>query len=184
MKYDSSSLPQRICVIGTSGSGKTTLARQVSQKFMIPHVELDYLYWEANWVEAPLDVFRHRVAESLAGNHWIVDGNYSKVRDIVWGNADTLIWLDYSFPLVMSRIVWRTFFRVVTQQQVCNGNYETWQQALSRDSMILWVLQTYGRRRKEYPILFQKPEYSHLNIVRLSSPQAARDWLSNLALDK
>lgn len=181
IKYDSSSLPQRICVIGTSGVGKTTLADRISQRLMIPHVELDYLYWEANWVEPPLDVFRSRVESSLVGNSWIVDGNYSKVRDMVWGNADTLIWLDYSFPVVMSRILWRTFYRLVTQQEVCNGNYETWKKALSKDSVILWALQTYHRRRREYPILFKKPEYSHLNIVRLSSPQAAKDWLSNLA---
>lgn len=181
MKHNSLSLLQRICVIGTSGAGKTTLARQISRSLMIPHVELDSLYWEANWVEAPLDIFRRRVEESLVGNSWIVDGNYSKVRDIVWGNADTLIWLDYSFPVVMSRLIWRTFYRVVMQQEVCNGNHETWKKALSKDSVILWAFQTYERRRKEYPILFKKPEYSHLNIVRLSSPQAAQDWLSNLA---
>ena len=179
MKYDSLPRPQRICVIGTSGSGKTTLARQVSQKLVIPHVELDSLYWEPNWVEVPRDVFRDRVEESLVGNNWVADGNYSKVRDILWGKADTLVWLDYSLPVVMSRILRRTFHRVVTQQQVCNGNYETWTKAFSRDSIILWVLQTYHRRRKEYPILFNKAEYSHLNIVRLSSPQATEDWLSN-----
>lgn len=174
---DCPSLPQRICVIGTSGAGKTTLAHQVSQKLMIPHFELDCLYWEPNWVTVPADVFRRRVEECLVGNSWIVDGNYSKVRDIVWGNADTLVWLDYSFPLVMSRVLRRTFHRIVTKQQVCNGNYETWEKAFSRKSIILWALQTYRKRKQEYPILINKPEYSHLNIVRLSSPQAARDWL-------
>lgn len=175
-----SSQPQRICVIGTSGAGKTTLARQVAQKLNIPHFELDSLFWEPNWVMVPKDIFRNRVEETLMGNHWIVDGNYSKVRDIVWGNADTLVWLDYSFPLVMSRVLWRTFRRVVTQQQVCNGNYETWRQTFSKDSIILWSLQTYRRRKREYPILINKAEYSHLNIVRLSSPQAAAYWLSTL----
>lgn len=174
------SQPQRICVIGTSGAGKTTLARQVSQKLNIPHFELDSLYWEPNWVTASRDVFRHRVEESLIGNNWIVDGNHSKTRDIVWGKADTLVWLDYSFPLIMSRVLWRTFNRVVTQQQICNGNYESWKQTFSKESIILWSLQTYRRRKKEYPILIKQPEYSHLNIVRLKSPQAAEDWLSSL----
>ncbi|MDY6897363.1 MAG: AAA family ATPase [Cyanobacteriota bacterium] len=175
-----SSFSQRICVIGTSGAGKTILARQVAQKLNIPHFELDSLYWEPNWVTVTPDIFRNRVEESLMGNTWIVDGNYSKVRNIVWGKADTLVWLDYSFPLVMSRIIWRTFHRVVTKQQVCNGNYETWKKTFSKESVILWSLQTYRRRKREYPILIKQPEYSHLNIVRLASPQAAEGWLSTL----
>lgn len=178
MKY--SSLPQRICVIGTSGAGKTTLAHQVSLVLNVPHVELDSLYWEPNWRTVPMDIFYSRVEKYLMANRWIVDGNYSSVRNIVWGKADTMIWLDYGFPLVMSRVVRRTFHRIVTQQQVCNGNYETWKKAFSKESIILWALQTYGRRREEYPILFKKSEYCHLNIVRLSSPKAARDWLSTL----
>ena len=177
---NNSSLPQRICVIGTSGAGKTTLARQVAQKLNIPHFELDSMFWEPNWVTVPADIFRHRVEKSLMGNNWIVDGNYSKTRDIVWGKANTLVWLDYSFPLVMSRILWRTFHRVITKQQICNGNYETWKKTFSKESIILWSLQTYRKRKKEYPILIKQPEYFHLNIVRLNSPQAAEDWLSTL----
>jgi len=39
----------RISVIGTSGSGKTTFANKLAGILRIPHVELDALYWEANW---------------------------------------------------------------------------------------------------------------------------------------
>ena len=177
---NNSSLPQRICVIGTSGAGKTTLACQVAQKLNIPHFELDSLFWEPNWVTAPRDIFRRRVEESLVSNNWIVDGNHSKTRDIVWGKANTLVWLDYSFPLIMSRVLWRTFHRVVTKQQICNGNYESLKKTFSKESIILWSLQTYRKRKREYPILIKQPEYSHLNIVRLNSPQAAEDWFSTL----
>ncbi|MBD0263371.1 MAG: AAA family ATPase [Tolypothrix sp. T3-bin4] len=170
--------PQRICVVGTSGSGKTTLAKQISQLLTIPHVELDYLHWEPNWVEVPNDVFRKRVSQALSGNTWVVDGNYSIVRDIVWERADTIVWLDYSFPVVMSRVLWRTFQRVVKQQEVCNGNRESWKTTFSRDSIVLWMVQTYDKNRRQYPLLFQKPEYAHLNIVHLRSPASAQNWLS------
>ena len=172
---------QRISIIGTSGSGKTTLAREISQRLAIPHVELDRLHWEPNWVEVPNDVMRERVSQAVSGNTWVVDGNLnSQERDIVWGKADTVVWLDYSFSVVMSRVVWRTFQRVVTQQEVCNGNRETWKTTFSRDSIILWVLQTYHKRRREYPLLLKKPEYAHLQVVHLHSPKAAQDWLLNL----
>lgn len=123
---------------------------------------------------------RERVTQALASNTWVVDGNYSLVRDIVWGKADTVVWLDYPLWVVMKQLVWRTFHRVVTQQEVCNGNRESWKKTFSRDSIILWALQTYHRRRKEYPVLLKKPEYTHLQVVHLRSPQATRDWLLNL----
>ncbi len=170
--------PQRISVVGTSGSGKTTLAREISQRLTIPHVELDYLHWQPNWVEVPNDVFQKRVSQALSGNSWVVDGNYSMVRDIVWGRADTIVWLDYSLSVVISRVVWRTFQRVVKQQEVCNGNRETWKTTLSRDSVILWALQTYHKNRREYALLLKKPEYAHLNIVKVRSPEEAQNWLS------
>ena len=171
---------QRISVIGTSGSGKTTLARQIVQWLTIPHIELDALHWEPNWVEVPNDVMRDRVSQALSCSAWVVDGNYSQVLDIVWSQAETVAWLDYSLPVIMSRLMQRTFQRVITQQEVCNGNRETWKTSFSRDSILLWALQTYKKRRKEYPILLNKPEYAHLQVVHLLSPQATRDWLSSL----
>lgn len=172
---------QRISVVGTSGSGKTTLARQISQRLAIPHVELDYLHWEPNWVEVPNDVMRDRVSQSLGGDRWVVDGNYSIVRDIVWARADTVVWLDYSKQVVMRQILWRTLSRVITQQEVCNGNYETWQKSfLSRDSILLWAIQTYGKNRQKYQMLFQESDYAHLSFIHLTSPAAAKDWLLSL----
>ena len=47
----------RVVVVGTSVSGKTTLARSLAGKLGVPHVELDSLYWEADWRTASPDVF-------------------------------------------------------------------------------------------------------------------------------
>ncbi|MBD0346905.1 MAG: adenylate kinase [Coleofasciculus sp. Co-bin14] len=180
MNPDIPKCTQRISVVGTSGSGKTTLAGQISQRLAMPHIELDALYHEPNWTEAPTDVFRKRVEQALSGDGWVVDGNYSKVRDLVWSRADTVVWLDYPLPLIMRRILWRTFQRVVKQEELWNGNRETWQTTFSRDSIILWVLQTYRRSRKEYPLLFKQPEYAHLKVVHLRSPKITHTWLLSL----
>ena len=82
-------------MIGVSGSGKTTLARQIARTLALPHVELDALYWEANWQAASRPVFRGRVQEATAGDAWVVDGNYSQSRDIVWSRATHLAGWDY-----------------------------------------------------------------------------------------
>jgi adenylate kinase family enzyme len=173
---------QRISVVGTSGSGKTTLACQISQRLGIPHIELDALHWEPNWTEAPINIFQKRVEQSLSINSWVVDGNYSKVRDIVWSRANTVVWLDYSLPVIMGRVVRRTLRRVGMQEELWNGNRETWRTTFSRDSIILWVLTTYQKTRKEYPMLLTQPEYIHLKVVHLHSPKATGIWLENLTV--
>ena len=61
----------------------------------MPHIELDALHWGPNWKEAPTDVFRERVRLALQGDAWVIDGNYGKVRDIIWSRAEAIVWLDY-----------------------------------------------------------------------------------------
>ncbi len=92
---------KRIAVIGTTGSGKTTLARQISNRLGIPHVELDALHWEPNWAEPSAEVFRDRVDRALRGDAWVVDGNYSIARDLIWTRAATIVWIDYALPLIL-----------------------------------------------------------------------------------
>lgn len=181
MNLSLSDCGRRISLVGTSGSGKTTLARQISQHLAIPHVELDALHHEPNWQEAPIHVFRKRVERSLSSDSWVVDGNYSQVRDMVWSRADTVVWLDYTLSVIMTRLLQRTIRRVVTQEELWSGNRETWRQTFSRDSILLWTLQTYRQNRQKYPVLFAQPEYAHLKIVHLRSPKTTQAWLSSVA---
>ena len=172
---------RRVAVVGTTGSGKTTLARQLSERLGIPHVELDALHWDPGWTSAEPEVFSERTAQALSGAAWVTDGNYSRVRDIVWSRADTVVWLDYPLPVVLGRLVWRTLRRLVRREELWNQNRERFAGVfLSRDSIILWALQTYRRRRREYPLLLDRPEYVHLDVVRLRSPREARRWLDGL----
>jgi adenylate kinase family enzyme len=172
---------RRIAVVGTTGSGKTTLARRISQQLDIPHVELDALYWGPHWTPTPTEVFRQRTAQVLSGDAWVVDGNYGKVRDVVWGHADAVVWLDYALPVIMWRLVWRTVHRLVTREELWSSNRErAWAQFFSHDSIFLWALHTYRRRRREYPLLLSRPEYAHLAVVHLRSPRSAHGWLANL----
>jgi len=174
---------RRIAVIGTTGSGKTTTAAEIARRLRIPHVELDALNWGPNWTPASEDVMRQRAAERTVGEFWVVDGNYRAVRDIVWGRAETLVWLDLPFVVVLGRLFRRTLQRLITRQELWGTNRETWGgQFLSRDSLFLWVVKTHWRRRREYGELLSRPEHAHLQVVRLRSPRAARVWLDSLGL--
>src|SRR3954454_16607600 len=168
----------KIVVIGTTGAGKSTLARELATRLGVPHVELDALFWEADWVPAPLEVFRERTQQALDRDAWVVDGNYSKVRDLTWGRADTLVWLDYPFPVVFSRLTRRTLRRIVRDEELWNGNRESVRKALlSTDSILVWQLRTHWSKRRDYLGIPRQPEYAHLRVVRLRSPARAKAWL-------
>ncbi len=163
--------PRRIAVSGTTGSGKTTLAASLAALTGAPHVELDALYWEPDWTEAPPEIFRARVAAALAGDRWVSDGNYSVVRDITWARAELLLWLDYSIARIFWQLMHRTTRRVVTQQELWAGNRERFRTAfMSKESLFVWALQTHWKKRREYPA--QLREHPHLRVVRLRSPRA------------
>jgi len=169
---------RRIAVVGTTGSGKTTLARQLAICFGIPQIELDALHRGPNWAAAPVEKLRERTAQALSGETWVADGNYSEVRDIVWGRADTLIWLDYPLRVILWRLLRRSLRRSLLHEELWNSNRESLRaQFASRDSLFLWALHTYWRRKREFPALLAKPEYAHLTLVRLHSPGDTRRWL-------
>src|SRR5262249_526816 len=112
---------RRVSVVGNSGSGKTRVARRIGERLRVPCLELDSVHHQANWQPLDIDIFRARVREHTAGDGWVVDGNYSAVRDLVWSRADTVIWLDLSRPVVMWQVVGRTVSRAVTLADLCNA---------------------------------------------------------------
>lgn len=172
---------ERVVVIGGSGSGKTTVAAQLGTLLDAPHIELDALNWEPNWVEAPLEVFQKRVTEAVATNRWVIDGSYRKVRDIVWPRATTIVWLD--IPLVVSfwRLILRTFKRRRTGELLWGNNRENLKNVLTgRDSLFLYALKTHWRRRREYQVAMSQPEHAHIENVRLSSHKQIRKWLDSV----
>ena len=172
----------RIVVVGVTGSGKTTFARSLSKLLGVPHVELDSLHWEPNWTQAPLDRFRHRISAATACESWVVDGNYSVSRDITWPRATTLVWLDYPLSLILWRLWWRVLRRGLRRESLWNGNRERlWEHFFSRKSLFLWALKSHRRMKTDYPLEFRRPEYAHLELVRLGSPAETVSWLGGLA---
>lgn len=169
----------RIVIVGTSCTGKTILAKKIARILDLPHIELDVVYWRPGWEQPPPEEFRASVSKTLESDRWVVDGNYSVARDIVWSRATTLIWLNYSFPIVFGRAVARTLRRVFLKEKLYSDNRETFRKAfLSTESILFWVLKTYWRRRKEYPRLFKEGVFSHLQIIELKNQLAADELVA------
>jgi adenylate kinase family enzyme len=173
--------PTRVSIVGATGSGKTTLARELAARLGLGHVDLDALYWGPNWTPAPDPVLRRSVEAALASGRWVVDGNYTRLHDLTLAQAQVLVWLDYSFPRTAWQLLRRTFGRAARREELWNGNRESFREALlSRRSILLWLLQSYGRHRRQYRRLIESRAYPQLTVVHLRSPHATRAWLASL----
>jgi adenylate kinase family enzyme len=174
----------RVVVLGATGAGKSIRAQRLASRLGAEYVELDALFWDAGWTQAAPDVFRARVERATAGLRWVVAGNYGRVRDLLWPRADTIVWLDYAFPLVLRRLAARTVRRAVTGEVLWNGNREYfWEhcRVWSERSLFHWLFKTYWAYRRELPVLFAQPGHTHLRIARLRRPRETEAWLAGLA---
>ncbi len=172
---------QRVSVVGNSGTGKSTLAAALAEHLAAPWIELDSIFHQSGWTELPNPEFRARVKELAAGDAWVIDGNYTAVRDLVWSRADTVVWIDLPRPLVMYRVISRTLRRAVLRQELWNGNREPWSNWLTLDperSIIMWAWTEHANYRIRYAEAMADPAWAHLRFTRLRSPAEVRGFLS------
>lgn len=172
-------LGDRISIVGASGSGKTTLGKRIAELRGIPFVELDSIHHGPNWTHPPAEEFEAAVDAATQGTAWVVDGNYSAVRHIVWSRADTIVWLDYGMWLSLRQVGRRTFTRFLRREELWNGNRESlWKHFLPWDeSLFWWVLKTHRRRRRDYLAAMRDPRYAG-KFVRVTRQGEAEGLLS------
>lgn len=147
---------QRVAVLGPSGAGKTTLSRRLARVLGVPHLELDGLHHQPGWTELDRDEFRRRVAAVVAGDGWVVDGNYGRVRDLVLARADTVVELRPRRLLVLGRVLRRTCRRLLLRQELWNGNRERLRAVLSLNperSIVAWAWLMHGELDEEHTAL-------------------------------
>jgi len=171
----------RVVVVGTSSAGKSFLAARLAAKLRVPHVELDQLFWGPGWQPKPADEFARLVAESTRGPSWVADGNYSPVREVLWPRANVIIWLNYSFALVLWRGIKRSVGRSLRRSELWHGNRESLRRTfLSRDSILLWIVSTYHRRQREFDELRASRAYPDAAWLEFRHPRQADKWLAGV----
>lgn len=169
-------------MVGTSGAGKSTIGRQLAQNLGVPFVELDAIFHQPGWVPLPPEEFRRRAAAMAAGDGWVIDGNYSTVRPLVWARADTVVWLDLPRRTVMRQIIWRTLRRVAFRAELWNGNRERWTNVFTwvpEESVISWAWHRHPVYRQRYAAAADDPANAHLCFIRLTSRAAIRHFLAD-----
>ena len=173
---------RRVSVVGNSGSGKSTLGRALAVRLGVPYLELDGIHHLPGWTPISPDAFVARVREAAAGDGWVIDGNYSVVRPLVWERADTVVWLDPPRRTVMRRVAWRTVRRGVTRQALWNGNRESLRNMFSRDpgvNIALWAWRRHAVYRDRYLAAAADPANERLTFVRVASAEDAQRLLDS-----
>eukprot|EP01084_Bolivina_argentea_P090442 162973_1 len=183
-------------IIGSHACGKSSLARQL--KLLFPHlelIELDQIYWKPNWkrnnskfyMDVKTSLFTDKIKQTNErklkhNNGVIIDGNYNRIKDMTWKIADVVVWLDYDFIEVFYRAIKRTFWRIITKQQVCNGNFETFTKLLNdfESSVIYQVWNNHQKINKEtIPNDFIRL-FPNKKIIRFESPYYCNQWLKRI----
>ncbi|MCH4246312.1 MAG: AAA family ATPase [Acinetobacter populi] len=173
-----------INVIGTSGSGKSTLARQLAVRLNLPYIEMDNLFWKNDWQQSTDEEFfaKLRHAMDKAEQGWVIDGNYTRTMPLKLEKIDTIIWLDYSFSINFYQLSKRTFTRILSRKQLWtdSNNHENWKIMLSKESIFIWMINTYSKNRQQYLAMMQDPKYQHIQFIHLTSPKQTKAFLRQL----
>lgn len=170
---------RRIVVAGPSGAGKSTLAAKIAGVQEIPYRELDALYDGPHWTknadfEETLDRFTSQSA-------WVTEWQYDSAKPVLLERADTFVWLDLPFPLILWRVTMRTIRRALTHEELWGGNHEPPLHKILTDqsNMIRWSITSRNHVRDVLPGIIQN--HPDLHVIRLRSRRQVRELLKALS---
>jgi adenylate kinase family enzyme len=176
----------RILVYGVTGSGKTTAAREIAARTGLPLVEVDELCWRPGWVQLPEQEMRELLGRVAAQDRWVLDSAWGIWLDLVLPRAELVVGLDYPRWFSLQRLVRRTVARAADKRPVCNGNTESWRQALGGDSIVRWHFRSFAGKRERLRgwaaaadgpavLLFRRPRDLERWLRRLGNRPAGCD---------
>jgi adenylate kinase family enzyme len=176
----------RVVVVGTSGSGKSTLAKALAKALGVPHTEMDAINWQPGWRDLSnhdLGEFHRRVEAAAAGDAWVIDGNYTRVRAALWPRATAFVWMDLERGAVMRQVIWRSFHRALTKTELWpgTGNTELFRKWLEPEHPIRWAWDNWARNRQRYGDLFADGTFEGRPVYRIGSRRDARRLIAQAA---
>jgi adenylate kinase family enzyme len=100
---------ERVAILGSGGVGKSVLAAAIAERTGLPVVHLDTVYWQPGWTKPPREEFDAKLDAAVAGERWILDGNFLRDdrADPRFARVDTVIFLDLPRHVCLWRIARR-----------------------------------------------------------------------------
>ncbi len=169
---------RRIVLYGVTGSGKSTLASRLADLGGMPFVSTDEVMWRPGWVKVPAEEQADTLRADVEGPAWVVDSLWSSTRELLLPRIDLLVALDYPRRTSLTRLLRRTAHRLVTREEVCGGNTETWGQVVSRDSIVAWHARSFAGKHAQIRAWCDDPDGPP--VVRFTDPRQTDAWLRSL----
>jgi adenylate kinase family enzyme len=106
----------------------------------------------------------------------------SKLADVVWHRADTLIWLNFPLPLILYRITRRNLRQLADRENSPQARRLTWSTAFFvRRSLLRTAIRKYRNNRPRYARQVAETAGLGVEVVRLRSPREVRHWKQQTA---
>ena len=166
----------KIAVMGYSGSGKSTLTKQLAERYRLPYLYLDTVWFRENWQERGLEEARAETAAFLRKDSWVIDGNYSQLcREERLEQADLVVYLAFPRLLCLFRVLRRYhMYRGRRRESAAEGCEE------KMDAEFIWWILYQGRRPAVRAQRHAWEKQYGTKMVVLKSPRALEKWLGAL----
>lgn len=93
---------KKIIIIGCPGAGKSTFARKLSAKTGLPLHYLDTIWHLPDRTTLSREQFVTQIEKIMAGNEWIIDGNYLHTMPRRLECCDTVVFFDLPLAVCLA----------------------------------------------------------------------------------
>ena len=167
----------KIALVGYSGSGKSTTARILGEKYNIPVLHLDTVYWRENWQPRPAEESLAIVQQFMAENeNWVIDGNYKALcQRQRLEQADKILFFDFN----RLTCLYRAFLRWVKYRGKSRPDIAAGCNEKLDFEFVKWILKDGRTRQKRNAYKNMCKKYSN-KVVVLKNQVQLDSFLKNL----
>lgn len=164
-------MAERIIVIGCPGAGKSTFARRLRDITGLPLHYLDQIWHRADRTNASREEFDAALRGILAGDRWVIDGNYSRTLEMRLERCDAVFLLDYPLAVCLAGAqarVGQTREDMPWIEETFDPEFREWIERFERDQrpQIMKLLEKY--RDGKQIVIFRSREEAEQYLQELA----------------